>query len=226
MRWRFILLLLALAGIGLATSQVVFAHQPFFEDSEFTAVSPYPVADASISTAVYATLDTRTDVDYFTFRAEAGQTVQLEITIPQIEGLADFDPTMAVMGEGLQSVPSAVSLPNQIESSFERGEIIPPTLAEPFFEPFSGTSYWDRQEIRLTMPATGEYTVAVWHESGAVGRYVFVIGTQEIRGGDPDFRSKLDDYWTPVPEPSETLAPADEVTDSHSLCPLVRSRND
>ncbi|MEM7118079.1 MAG: hypothetical protein AAF614_36955 [Chloroflexota bacterium] len=220
MKGRFLAIFLALLAVALVTIQVAFAHQPFFEDRDFTAVSPHPIADADISTAVYATLDSRTDVDYYTFRADAGQVVQLEMTIPQIEEQAEFAPTMAVMGEGLASV----SLPSQIKSSYASGQLIPPTPAEPFFEPFSGTSYWDRQEIRLTMPTTGEYTVAVWHESGEVGRYVFVIGTQEIRGGDPDFRSKIDDYWTAVPEPVEAIAPAEESTDTHYSCPLARSK--
>ena len=71
---------------------------------------------------------------------------------------------------------------------------------ESFFEPFSGTAYWERQEQRLRLPADGAYTVAVWHEEGASGRYVFVIGDKERPGGDPLFPVKMKAYWTPVSE--------------------------
>lgn len=80
--------------------------------------------------------------------------------------------------------------------------------ASVFNEPFSGTSYWDRQSTRATLPADGRYTVAVWHEAGAVGRYTFVIGDREIFGGDRGFARKIREYWTPVTliEPVETPA--------------------
>ncbi|MDH4208976.1 MAG: hypothetical protein OEV76_08875, partial [Anaerolineae bacterium] len=78
-------------------------------------------------------------------------------------------------------------------------EIAPaPGPAPTFFEPFSRTSYWDRQEERVSLPADGRYVVAVWHPEGQVGRYVFVVGDKERLGGDPTFPLKMRDYWTPV----------------------------
>ena len=71
---------------------------------------------------------------------------------------------------------------------------------ETFFEPFSGTSYWHRQDRRTVLPADGRYIVAVWHPQGDVGRYVFVIGDKERPGGDLLFPVKMRSYWTPVSE--------------------------
>jgi hypothetical protein len=72
-----------------------------------------------------------------------------------------------------------------------------------FYEPFSRTSYWERQEERVTLPADGVYTVAVWHNKGQLGRYTFVIGDRERLGGDPAFGRKLRSFWTPVPTAGE-----------------------
>ncbi len=146
-------------------------------------------------------------MDYYTFDGRKGQRILLEITIPQIAGQELFAPEMALMGPGLApgQLPARVVLPDKA------GVTLIPALTGPastFYEPFSRTSYWERQSQRVTLPADGRYVVAVWHGAGEVGRYVFVIGDKERPGGDPAFRSKLRDYWTPVPQPPATV-PAD-----------------
>lgn len=174
----------------------VMAHQPFFEDKEFSADNPKYIKDPSISTAVYATLETPTNVDYFTFNGSKGEIIFLSITIPQIAGQENFAPTMALMGPGL---PFA-NLPDRIRKPQNYGALIlpPPANATAFFEPFSRTSYWTRQEQNVTLPENSSYLVAVWDDKGEVGRYVFVIGIKEVPGGDLAFPLKMRNYWKPV----------------------------
>jgi hypothetical protein len=190
---------LALVGV-LLTASLASAHQPFFEDSDFTAAAPGSVKDPTVSTAIYATLDTRSDVDYVTFDGKRGQSVLVGITIPAIEGQEDFTPTVAVLGEGL---PTA-KLPRSVAIPEGAGAVVwnaPAGAANVFFEPFSRTSYWERQENRIELPADGRYTLAVWSDAGDVGRYTLVVGDREIMGGDPAFPIKLPGYWTAVEEP-------------------------
>lgn len=172
------------------------AHQPFFEDAELSANNPMYIKDPNISTAVYATLGTANDVDYYTFNGTKGEIVFLSITIPQIAGQENFAPTMALMGPGL---PYA-DLPDQVLKPGDYGAIIlaPPANATSFFEPFSRTSYWTRQEQNVTLPENSSYSVAVWDDRGEVGRYVFVIGNKEVPGGDLAFPLKMRNYWKPV----------------------------
>lgn len=194
---QVVLLTLALLALTVAPA---FAHQPFFEDADLTAANPWPVKDPTISTALYATLDTRGDVDYYTFDGRKGQRILLEMTIPQVAGQELFAPEMALLGPGLPvaALPSRVAIPQG------SGALLLPALTGPassYNEPFSRTSYWERQSQRVTLPADGRYVVAVWHGAGEVGRYVFVIGDREVRGGDPAFGSKMRSYWTPVAQP-------------------------
>jgi hypothetical protein len=172
------------------------AHQPFFEETDFTADSPAQIKDPTISTAKYATLETPSDVDYYSFNGIAGQSLLLSITIPQISGQENFTPTMALMGPGL---PPG-DLPPQVVKPQGSGVLILPSPANAtsFYEPFSRTSYWTRQEQYVTLPANGSYSVAVWDDEGQVGRYVFVIGDREIPGGDLAFPLKMGSYWTPI----------------------------
>lgn len=192
---RYVLLLASTVAMILAAPAL--AHQPFFEEEDITFDSPWVIDDPTVSTAVYATLESPTDVDYFAFEGEVGQSVLLQITIPQIEGQEDFAPHMALLGPQLPSIdlPDLVSRPDDIGGVL----LAPPAGPAPsFFEPFSRTSYWERQERRETLAADGEYIVAVWHDEGVPGRYVFVCGDKEQLGGDLTFPLKMRSYWTPV----------------------------
>jgi hypothetical protein len=68
----------------------------------------------------------------------------------------------------------------------------------------------------VTLPAGGQYVVAVWHPDGQVGRYTFVIGEKEKLGGDLAFPIKMRSYWTPVEVPDAEPEPA--VTPAQSSC--------
>lgn len=192
-------LLLAVAFFGFLMPAM--AHQPFFEDVEFTADNPKYIKDPTISTAVYAALETSTNVDYYTFNGSKGQTILLSITIPQITGQENFAPNMALMGPAL---PPA-DLPNRVIKPQNYGAVIlpPPENATQFFDPFSRTSYWTRQEQNVTLPENSSYLVAVWDDTGEVGRYVFVIGYKEVLGGDPAFPLKMRNYWKPLVSASQ-----------------------
>jgi len=195
----------ALALAAALVASVAYAHQPWFEDSDFTVAAPFQVADATISTAVYATLATARDVDFYRFSGNAGDAILLEMTIPQIEGQENFAPTMALLGSGLGTLPAGSRLPASIPSAMRKnGALLLPAPAEAstFYEPYSRTSYWERQSQWVTLPATGDYIVAIWNPARAAGRYTFVIGSREVWGGDPDFGRKMRDFWTPVPTPT------------------------
>lgn len=210
MRVRRTLPLLALTialGLATTTARPALAHQPYFEEDDIKPDAPWQINDPTISTAVYATLESPTDVDYFTFEGKAGQSILLEITIPQIDGQEAFAPNMALMGQGLPTDPPATELPRRVVRHDHTGALLVPAIPGPapeFFEPFSRTAYWERQEERVTLPANGRYVVAVWHDSGRVGRYVFVTGDREMVGGDPSFPTKMKAYWTPVARPDVT----------------------
>jgi hypothetical protein len=194
---RVLALATALIAIGAAP---MWAHRPYFEEQDIRPEAPWQVDDPTISTAVYATLDSAQDVDYYRFQGRAGQTILVALTIPQVEGQDLFAPAMALIGPGLP----VADLPPQLAFPQGSGALLfapTPGPAPAFFEPFSRTSYWDRQEERVPLPADGPYTVAVWHQEGQVGRYVFVVGDRELPGGDPAFPLKMRAYWTPVGAP-------------------------
>jgi hypothetical protein len=213
---RILLLLCLLLGV---TGGVASAHQTFFEEEELTAENPLAIKDPTVSTALYATLGTTEDVDFFSFAGRKGQRILIGMTIPQIEGQDDFAPTIALIGPGL-SQTEAEALPEAARPLLEERagfELLPPTAeVSNFYEPFSRTSYWQRQRQWITLPVDGDYRLIVWHRDGEVGRYVLVVGDREIPGGDLLFPLKLPNYWTPVVAPAEAEAGSEEGTESES----------
>ena len=95
----------------LFSTSLASAHQPFFEDKDFTAKAPGTVKDPTVSTALYATLDSPRDVDYVTFDGKRGDSVLIGLTIPAIDGQENFTPTVAIMGPGLPPVGSCTVAP-------------------------------------------------------------------------------------------------------------------
>lgn len=199
----------AIACVLLA-ARPASAHQPFFEEEDLTATAPWTIDEPTISTALYATLAPAGDVDYYAFDGEAGQAIFVGMSIPQIEGQDAFNPAIAVMGPGLPQaeLPARVRAPAGAGAQVLRDDR---QEAPGSFEPFSRTSYWQRQREYVTLPEDGGYMVAVWHDSGATGRYTLVLGDREVPGGDPAFARKLGDYWQPVePEPVPPSRPRTE----------------
>jgi hypothetical protein len=195
----------------------VEAHQPYCEFVDLGPDNPWPIEDPSVSLAFYATLYPKDDVDYFTFTAEAGDFLYLGLTIPAIAGQEEFAPTMAVIGPDLPETSPDV-LPADLELAEGMGAIvIPPSEEAPtlFFEPFSRTSYWERQDITLEAPASGAYWVLVWHPDNVLGRYVFVIGQREVLGGDVRCLASFREYWTPVKAGHNPYRAASAPTHTH-----------
>ncbi len=213
---RYFILSLTLLTAVFA-SEDALAHQPFFEDTDSTAGTPMSVSDPEISTALFSTLERPGDVDFFTFSVSARQTVEIGMTIPQIEGQEQFAPYIGVIAAGLEG-DSISGLPADalpLVSDQEGAIVLEAADATIFFEPFSRTAYWQRQRRRITFPDQGEVKVVVWHPQGSAGRYALVVGQREVSGGDPAFARKLKDYWTPViVQPSaESDKPGTSVTD-------------
>ena len=197
----FVLTLALLLAVFAASSAM--AHQPFFEDSDSTAVAPMFVRDPEISTALYSTLERPGDVDFFSFSVSSGQTIEIGMSIPQIEGQEQFAPSIAVNASGMDRATD-LWLPGEavpLLSGDREATHIGPVKAEIFFEPFSRTAYWQWQRQRITFSAEGDVYVVVWHPQQSTGRYTLVVGQREVLGGDPGFARKSKEFWTPVMQP-------------------------
>ena len=74
--------------------------------------------------------------------------------------------------------------------------IFPSRVTEDFFEPFTQTNYWGRQEINLNLPSAGTYYLLVWQPDGKAGKYVLDTGRAEVFGPGDLFRFPI--WWVRV----------------------------
>jgi uncharacterized surface protein with fasciclin (FAS1) repeats len=196
---------------------VALAHQPYCEITDLTSTSPWQVPDATVSYAYFGNLYPEPDVDYFTFEASAGQSVLLSLSIPAYDEQESFAPVMTVFGPGLDTdMPAA--LPERVTGPQGQGAMLVPLGDEPeyWFEPYGGRYYWNWENYFFDAPEDATYTVALWHPEQQLGRYSFVIGSEEIRGGDPQCRTSMDAYWTPLNAGENPYPDTVMTADAHS----------
>jgi len=165
------------------------AHRPLWGEQ----YGPVEIPNLSTSFAVYQDL-TPDQIDIYTFEAKAGQELHAGIQIPAVEGLEEYGVTVALFGPGFPEADPNILPPDHPE---DLGAIIYPSIVTPdFFEPFTQTNYWGRQEIDLDLPEDGTYYLLVWHPDGQPGKYVLDTGRAEVFGPGDLFRFPI--WWVRV----------------------------
>jgi len=152
----------------LASPVTADAHKPLSvdapNDSGFGSAKVIP--DHRVSWAIYKELKAGS-ADYYTFEGKQGERFYAQMTIPKLEGLASFTPSLALVGPGVgsgldlelgpgrlvQNVSFPVA-PDGMESVvIEYGGPLP---SAEFYEPFTQTTYWERQQVTIdSLPASG-----------------------------------------------------------------------
>lgn len=167
---------------------VALAHIPLDTSTSASKEDPIFVEDHQISWAAYNQLEQAGDVDYYSFKAEQGEEIYFSMVIPLIKRYQNFKPDLALIGPALENDyagydPDYINSILKLESD-ENIIIVRDDNDNPdtFFEPFTRTSYWKRQEFSITAPAAGTYYLAVFSGDENPGKYTLAIGRKEIWG--------------------------------------------
>ncbi len=165
------------------------AHKPVDTTGPATRENPIEIKEHRVSWAAYNELKIPGEVHFYRLDGvKKGEKIYLSLLVPQLERLESFFPLIALLGPGLETDF------NGLEEEFIP-EILRPEVGEglivrqfkdgqesSFFEPFTQTRYWERQEMNLLAPATGTYYAAVFDFQGNTDKYVFAIGDEERWG--------------------------------------------
>ena len=167
-RLLFGLVLLSLFVPGATAS----AHKPIWGEEDGIIKIP----DLVTSYAFYRDLPSG-KVDAYFLEGKEGQQFNFGVQIPDLEGLQDYEVTVALFGPGLPEGDKSQLPPDHPE---DLGALIfPSAITEEFFETFTQTNYLGRQKITTTLPADGDYYLLVWQPDGLAGKYVLDSGHAE-----------------------------------------------
>jgi len=197
----------------------VYAHRPEPGNQEGVTRIPDPVT----SYAYYREIVSPDQVHVYEFQARAGQFFHAGINIPQLEGLQDFGVTFALLGPGLPPIEEqalhshnsdedlgpddvkedgansltavlvSTGLSDELKSGATGVVVVESVTGADFFEPFTQTRYWGRQELDLNLPEGGTYRLLIWNPHGKTGKYVLDTGTEEVFGVEDLLRFPL--WW-------------------------------
>lgn len=160
------------------------------QNEHFSFENALDIPDHKISWAIYDELSINQS-KYYRFEAKHSDSFYASIVIPKISSLEMYSPTLYLVGKGISDdyqPPFEIPLGYSAISFPYRGEF----PSKEFYEPFGQVTYWERQEIKLTIPNDGTYYIVVSNEPGQEGKYSLAVGTIE------DF--SLLDFFTLLPK--------------------------
>jgi hypothetical protein len=202
----------------------VYAHKPLkTSDNNDSFATATRIFNHTTSWAVYEELDKENPIDYYSFTANKGERFHAQLLIPKLEKFINFRPSLALIGKSLSADIKNVHSENTIQEHYATDSDALPFSLPPrteatvvdytgiissteFYEPFTQTSYWERQEVVIdNLPASGTYFVVIFdrniisqvnnnNSSSSTGKYSLAIG--EIEDFSPyDLFTTLPKAW-------------------------------
>ncbi len=197
------------------------AHQPRFGDY-YAIDEAYPVADPAVSIVVYKEVTCDSPQLWLALDPPDGFAAYVQLGVPQIDRLADYRPSLAVIAPGLPAPtePLPFALPEGT------GVVVLPAAdtPTPFDEPFTQTSSWIWVEQTVELPQGGPAWLVAWDPSRRTGKLWVPTGTVEdfstadvsdFVGWNRDVNAfhETARFEPADPEPQVTCVMADPVTE-------------
>ena len=173
--------ILYLIIIAVFFSHGIHAHTRFSEEVDFSSEKPFTVNDSiENAKAVYARLAPGTDVDVYTFTVTEPVRIYVKAFVPMTKGLERFLPCVAVAGPGLPkndkklpfSIPDGLGVVVIRNFTADKQRPI-------FYEPFSGTKYYDAPAFDHQSVKKGTWYLYFWDPEKNGGAYVAILGFRE-----------------------------------------------
>ena len=153
-------------------------HQPIMSDgSAIDAASAIPLGDVDVSRVVYHEVTVDSPQLWLTFVGAADQNLYVQLGLPAIDRLADYRPSIAILGPGLPAVDLPFDVPAGLGGLLlSSAEVSNPTV---FDEPFSSTRSWILLERDITLAQAGTCYVVAFHPAGQPGKLWVATGREE-----------------------------------------------
>lgn len=168
--------------IAVISSSPAYGHKLITHDDTHRSLdNALEIPDHKISWAIYENLGPNEE-KFYSFEAKPGDSFYASIVIPKIAGLEEYSPTLVLInGNYIEKDTPLLESQAVMEKVVFDGEF----PGAEFYEPFGQVTYWERQEIKTTLPMDGQYFVIVLDEKNQAGKYSLAIGTiEDFSGAD------------------------------------------
>ena len=189
--------------------QMANGHKPLKvldSNNDFSTAKEIP--NHKISWGIYEEISGSNDVHYYKFAADEGERLYAQISIPKLEKFSTFVPSIALVGSDVTAgnLEGGYSVREYAHDIGDLPFAIPPGMraivvdyngqipSSEFYEPFTQTSYWERQEIVInSLPSVGTYYLVVFDRSLVQDERKYTLAVGEIE----DFSAL--DFFTIIP---------------------------
>ena len=157
-----------------------YGHKPIQSDEQNTTIEgALIIPDHKISWVIYEELEPY-QKKFYQFEANEGDSFYASIVIPKLEGQERYKPSLGlVFGDEIKDSNTIQTSLTQTGLISNYDGIIP---SKEFYEPFGQVTYWERQEIKISIPKDGIYYLVVFDTQGMKGKLSLAIGTIEDFG--------------------------------------------
>ena len=174
MNLKVLVLLVVLFGFAL---QPAYSHKPISPTDQNTTIeNALFIPDHKISWVVFENLDAN-QKKFYTFDAKSGDSVYSSIVIPNLDRFENYKPNLALISA--TEMPDSKDITKIIQSAGLVSKYEGQIPSNEFYEPFGQATYWERQEINITVPQDGQYYLIVYDTQGMQGKYALAVGTIE-----------------------------------------------
>ena len=152
------------------------AHKPSYANDHSSVDLAFEVADPEISIVLYAEMTCTKQELWLHMDSTGFEEVWLELGVPQLERLADYRPSLAIVAEGLPNTDVPFELPDGMGAEVITTDHVEDPIL--FNEPFTQTDSWilfrdwydipEGTDVYLVAYNPGDYTGKLWVAVGLV----------------------------------------------------------
>ncbi len=180
---------MGIVGIVFYSGAISARQAVFVDNYKLTKENALNFDDPTLARTFYGELDAgNRKVQFFSFKAVKGDSIELKLNVPRLAGLENFRAGLALFGPGLPKPPLSEiqRLPFAIPTDYglvlseddPQVRVDRPKLDEPFTQ----TGYWDGQRIGRDFSEDGTYYVAVFSPGEKAGKYTLLTGDRAEAG--------------------------------------------
>lgn len=169
-------ILTALAALILVPEAASAESYSFKDSSQDSVETAKAIKDPQNKQKIFGRLESKNDVDYYTFSAEADEVVSITLLVPAAD--KDFAPSLIVFGPDLpKSDPDPVVPVGEGNGYYALD--YPQNNVQKFFEDYLLTSFNQGPRLEFSSPKKSSYGLAVRSPNGNTGRYVLSVGQKD-----------------------------------------------